>query len=87
MLIKVLLVAFLLASIVFVSLAAARSKLPLATGLGSAISGVGALAAVNLLSAYTGVSIALNFVTAFVAVVLSVPGVVTLLLLRILTSG
>ena len=38
----------------------------------------------NLLAGYTGVSIALNYATAFVAVVLGAPGVVTMLLLRVL---
>ena len=52
--------------------------------LGSAVCGAASLGAVNLLAGYTGVSIALNYATAFVAVVLGAPGVVTMLLLRVL---
>ena len=39
-------------------------------------------AAVDVLAGYTGVALALNYATAFVAVVLGAPGVVMLLLLR-----
>ena len=60
-----------LMSVIGVVLAASKAKRPL-------------LGAVNLLAGYTGVSIALNYATAFVAVVLGAPGVVTMLLLRVL---
>ncbi|MDO5601702.1 MAG: pro-sigmaK processing inhibitor BofA family protein [Oscillospiraceae bacterium] len=61
-----------------------NKKKALGRAAASALCGIGALAAVNLFSAYTGVSIALNFVTAFFSVVYSLPGVVLLLLSRIL---
>ena len=48
----------------------------------SAFGGIAALAAVDVLAGYTGVALALNYATAFVAVVLGAPGVVMLLLLR-----
>lgn len=67
-----------------VILTASRSKHPVLRALGSAVCGAAALGAVNLLAGYTGVSIALNYATAFVAVVLGAPGVVTLLILRLL---
>lgn len=70
------------AALLCVSAAAARSKHPLRTGMLSAFCGVAGLAAVNLLSGSTGVSIALNYGTALVAVALGAPGVVSLLLLR-----
>ena len=40
------------------------------------------MSAVDVLAGYTGVALALNYATAFVAVVLGAPGVVMLLLLR-----
>ena len=61
-----------------------KTRRPLLRALFSAGCGVAALGAVNLLALYTGVSIALNYATAFVTVVLGVPGVVSLLVLRII---
>lgn len=64
-------------------LAALRhSKRPLSRAAQSAFGGIAALAAVDVLAGYTGVALALNYATAFVAVVLGAPGVVMLLLLR-----
>ena len=73
-----------LMSVIGVVLAASKAKRPLLRALGSAVCGAASLGAVNLLAGYTGVSIALNYATAFVAVVLGAPGVVTMLLLRVL---
>lgn len=67
-----------------VVLAAQKAKKPVRRALGSALCGVASLGAVNLMAGYTGVAIALNYATAFVAVVLGAPSVVTLLLLRVL---
>ena len=61
-----------------------KTKHPLFYALKSAGCGAAALGAVNLLAGFTGVTIALNYVTSFVAVVLGAPGVVLLLILRIL---
>ena len=46
----------------------------------SAISGIGSLFAVNLLSAVTGVSIALNYITLCISSVFGISGVIGLLL-------
>ena len=73
-----------LMSVIGVVLAASKAKRPLLRALGSAVCGAASLGAVNLLAGYTGVSIAPNYATAFVAVVLGAPGVVTMLLLRVL---
>ena len=81
-----------LMSVIGVVLAASKAKRPLLRALGNsvvplvflAVCGAASLGAVNLLAGYTGVSIALNYATAFVAVVLGAPGVVTMLLLRVL---
>ena len=64
--------------------AANRARRPFLRVLGSAVCGMAALGAVNLLAGYTGVAVALNYATSFVAVVLGAPGVVLLLLLRAL---
>ena len=64
--------------------AASKAKRPMLRALGSAVCGAASLGAVNLMAGYTGVSIALNYATAFVAVVLGAPGVITLLLMRVL---
>lgn len=72
------------AVLLVVSRAAAQGGHPLRQTMISAACGAGALGAVNLLAPVTGVSIALNWTTAFMAVVLGAPGVITLLLLRLL---
>lgn len=47
----------------------------------SAISGIGALFAVNLLTSVTGVSIALNYITLGVSAVFGISGVIALVLI------
>lgn len=61
-----------------------HQRRPLRTLLAGALCGLGALALVALLAPATGVELPLNRFTAFVAAVLGLPGVVTLLLLRLL---
>ncbi len=70
--------------IVLTALAAARHKHPIRAGLASVLSGIGALGAVNLLAPFTGVSLALNGLSWVFSVLLGIPGVITLLLLRVL---
>lgn len=65
-----------------VALAAAHCKRGVRRAAQSALCGCCALGLVNALSAFTGVAIALNYATAFIAVVLGAPGVVLLLALR-----
>ena len=65
-----------------VSQAAARSRRPVRRCVAGALCGVGALGAVNLLAPFTGVSVAVNGVSAFAAVVLGAPGVAGLLVLQ-----
>lgn len=65
-----------------VAIAACGQRHPLRRAGASALCGCCALGLVNVLTAYTGVSIALNHATAFVAVVLGAPGVILLLALR-----
>lgn len=47
----------------------------------SAVSGIGALFAVNLLTSLTGVSIALNYITLGVSAVFGISGVIALVLI------
>ena len=47
----------------------------------SAISGIGALFAVNLLTSVTGVSIALNYITLSVSAIFGISGVIALVLI------
>lgn len=47
----------------------------------SAISGIGALFAVNLLTSITGVSIALNYITLSVSALFGISGVIALVLI------
>ena len=70
--------------LVAVGLAAGRSRKPVRMAFSAALTGMGALGAVNLLAPLTGVSLALNWATSFMAVVLGAPGVITLLLLDLL---
>ena len=69
-------------SVLGVALAAAHQKRPLSAAGLSAVCGCCALGLVNALSSFTGVSIALNYATAFVTAVLGTPGVVLLLVLH-----
>ncbi len=64
--------------------AASRSSRWLSKADGSRVCGVACLGVLALLAPYSGIVLALNWFTAFVAVVLGAPGVVTLLLLRVL---
>ncbi len=66
-----------------VSRAAAGQKHPVGMLLANAVLGVAALGLIDLAAEYTGVSLALNWFTAFVSVVLGAPGVVALLALNL----
>lgn len=70
-------------SVIAVIYSATRTKKPLLKGTACALCGAAALGAVNLVAQYTGVGIALNYASAFTAIVLGIPGVVLMLVLRI----
>ena len=61
-----------------------RSGRPVRGLLGSSVQGICALAAVNGAGTFTGVSLGLNWLTGGVCAVLGIPGVITLLLLKLL---
>ncbi|WP_418455141.1 pro-sigmaK processing inhibitor BofA family protein [Allofournierella sp.] len=71
------------AVLVLMGFAASRHKKPLRASLTSVLAGMGALGAVNMLAPFTGVGLALNAFTSFMAVVLGAPGVVTMLVLNL----
>lgn len=75
-----LILAFALGAIV-VALTLIKSKHFIRYLILSAISGIGALFAVNLLTAVTGVNIALNYITLAVSSIFGISGVIALVLI------
>lgn len=69
--------------LITVARSAAHQKHAVRAVLGSALCGLSALALLNLLAPYTGVSLPLNYGTGFVGAVLGAPGVILLLLLNL----
>lgn len=61
-----------------------NSKRPYLTTLVCAGSGIGALILVSFLSTYTGVGLGINFLTSGISVLLGIPGVITLLALKLI---
>ena len=72
----------LLAALVW---AAVKSDRPLRRIFGSSLQGVCALGAVNLLGAFTGVSLGFGYLSAGVSILLGLPGVISLLIMRLIT--
>jgi pro-sigmaK processing inhibitor BofA len=63
-----------------------RTKKPIRALVGSGAQGVCALAAVNILGTFTGVSLGLNVFTGLCCAVLGIPGVISLLVLKIIMN-
>lgn len=61
-----------------------RCRHPFLTAAKNSVSGLGAMLLVNILSGHTGCYIAVNAATVFVSTVLSLPGVVCLLVMKII---
>ena len=59
-----------------------RGGRPVRGLVSSGLQGIGALVAVDIAGAFTGVSMGFNLLTIFSSVVLGVPGVIALLLLK-----
>ena len=70
-----------------VLVALVRTKKPVRSFVGSGAQGICALAAVNIAGAFTGVSIGLNLFSGAVCAVLGIPGVVALLLLKLVVNA
>lgn len=71
-------------ALLLVGRAAAQSGHPIRSTLWSAVCGIGALGAVNLMAPATGVALPVGYVSSFMAVVLGAPGVISLLFLRLI---
>ena len=67
-----------------VSWGISKTRHPFLTAFKSAVTGISGLLLVNLTSAFTGCYIAVNACTAFVATVLSLPGVCALLVMKLI---
>ena len=67
-----------------VAVALIKSGKPIRGLVGSGAQGICALAAVNIAGAFTGVSLGLNLLTMLSCVVLGIPGVVTMLILKLI---
>ena len=61
----------------------AKTQHPLRNAAGGALSGVVALAAVNALSSYSAVTLSFNAVSLALAAVLGIPGVVMMLVMKL----
>ncbi len=67
-----------------VAVALVRTGKPVRKLIGSGVEGLCALAAVNVAGAFTGVSLGLNLFSGLCCLVLGIPGVVGLLLLKLI---
>lgn len=81
---KILIVTVLVLSGAALLLFSARSKKPGRTMLANTLSGIGTLALVNIASALTGTALAINVWTAATSLVLGIPGVIMMLLLKVI---
>ena len=63
-----------------------KSKRPVRGLVGSGAQGICALAAVNIAGAFTGVSLGLNLLSSLCCVVLGIPGVISLLILKLIMN-
>ena len=63
-----------------------RSRKPVRGLVGSGAQGICALAAVNIAGAFTGVSLGLNLFTGIACIVLGIPGVITMLVVKLIMN-
>lgn len=71
-------------AVIAVGTAAFKTGRPIRSVIGSGIQGLCALAAVNVTGAFTGVSLGLNLFSGACCVVLGIPGVIALLVEKII---
>lgn len=69
--------------LICVTWALSKAKRPFLTALKSSVSGLSALLLINLISGRTGCYISVNARTVFMSTVLSVPGVLSLLVMKL----
>ncbi len=72
------------AAALWIVIVAVRTRKPVRSLLKSTVQGASALAAVNVAGAFTGVSLGINWLSGVACVSLGVPGVITLLLLKVI---
>ncbi len=70
-------------TLIVISFFISKTKRPMLTALKSSVMGVASLLLVNLTSAFTGCYIMINIYSAFIASVLSLPGVIALVFMRL----
>ena len=75
---------FGLVSLLGTAAGASKCKGAFTKALSASVCGVGMLGVLAVMAPYSGITLSLNWFTSFVAVVLGAPGVVILLLLRVL---
>lgn len=80
----VIFIVFAIIALVCVSYGFSKSRHPLLSAAKSAVSGISAMLLVNLVSGHTGCYIAVNAATVFVSTVLSLPGVICMLVMKII---
>lgn len=83
---KILIIIVGLIILIFMAWAYSKNEHPYLTAAKNAASGLSALFLVNITSSATGCYIAVNTATVFVATVLSLPGVVALLVMKLIFS-
>lgn len=71
-------------AVIAVGMAAFKTGRPIRSVIGSGVQGLCALAAVNVTGAFTGVSLGLNLFSGACCVVLGIPGVIALLIEKII---
>lgn len=84
---QIFLYALGVALVIAVMVGLLRTKKPIRSLLGSGVQGICALAAVNVAGAFTGVSLGLNLLTGLSGLLLGIPGVITLLLLKLILNA
>ncbi len=70
-------------TLIVISFFISKTKHPVLTALKSSIMGIASLLLVNLTSSVTGCYIMINIYSAFIASVLSLPGVIALVFMRL----
>lgn len=83
---QILIYALGIGAALIILIALFRTQKPIRSLLGSGIQGICALAAVNVAGAFTGISLGLNLFSGLCCVVLGIPGVISLLLLKLIMN-
>lgn len=79
---------YVLAGLIVIAMLVAliKTKKPVRALVGSGVQGICALAAVNVAGIFTGVSLGLNLLTGLCCLILGIPGVISLLIIKIIMN-